>query len=151
MKCPRCSCPDTAVRDSRISERLFSVRRRRSCSVCSYRFTTYERASGCDLSVIKRSGAIKPFVRSKIRRSFAIALNKRPISTEQIELMIDTTLEEIGFDASSPVSTTLIGDSVLRQLLAKDEVAYIRYISVYMNFNGIDDFIELLAQLKISA
>ncbi len=151
MRCPYCGCLDTQVKDSRPAEDNAIIRRRRTCPVCGGRFTTFERVQLRDLMVIKRSGRRVAFDRTKIEGSVALAVRKRPIVGEEaIERMISGVVRQLESCGESEVSSVQIGALVMAGLKALDSVAYVRFASVYCDFNEVDDFYRLIAQLASS-
>ncbi len=146
MLCPKCKSEKLCVIDSRdVDEK--SVRRRRECEECGYRFTTYERVEPIKLSVLKRSGTIEHFDRSKIFRGIAIASNGR-IPNETIEEVVDDIEQKLASSGESVVASRKIGNLVMARLKKFDEIAYLRFASVYKNFQGLDSFEEELEKLK---
>lgn len=150
MLCPVCRHDDTKVIDSRPSEEGATIRRRRACPECTYRFTTYERLESAPLSVLKRSGDRVPFDRHKVIVGVQAACKGRSVAAEDIETLVDAVEEEAtaAAAAGNDVTTSLIGHAVLDQLRRLDEVAYMRFASVYKNFDGAADFRRELALLK---
>lgn len=146
MNCPKCKSNNLSVIDSRETDEN-SVRRRRECEECGYRFTTYERVEPIKLSVLKRSGQVEQFDKSKITRGIAIASNGR-ISDELIGEIVDDIEQKICAEGESVVATRKIGNLVIAKLKKYDEISYLRYASVYKNFQGIDSFEEELGKLK---
>ena len=147
MRCPFCASRDTRVLDKRDSDDVALTRRRRECQACGVRFTTYERPEIATLMVVKKDGRRQPFDRAKLRASIQTACAKRPISAETIERLVDqieTTLR--GRDALE-VSSSVIGDLVVEKLRALDQVAYIRFASVYRAFADISSFEDELRKL----
>ena len=140
MKCPNCGTEDTQVRDSRPSEDKQSVRRRRSCSECNYRFTTTERIQLKDLVVVKRNGDKKPFDRNKIARAIYTALRKRSISVEKIDAIVSSLVCQFEASNDSEIPTAIIGEAIMKELSQIDQVAYVRFASVYQDFNTVADF-----------
>lgn len=148
MRCPFCGNVDTQVKDSRPAEDHGSIRRRRFCPACGGRFTTYERVQLRDLVVIKSNGRREDFDRDKMGRSVRIALQKRPVEPERIEQMISgivRRLESLG-DADIPSKT--IGEIVMETLSRIDTVAYVRFASVYKNFQEAGDFDKFVSELR---
>ena len=146
MQCPECSNDDSRVIDSRPADGGTSIRRRRECERCDARFTTYERLANVRF-VRKRSGVLQPFDAGKVRIGLASALADRPVPTGGVDGIvdrIDAQLQEFG----SPVESETIGQLVLAELRALDEVAYLRFASVYQDFQGAQDFEEALASLE---
>ena len=148
MRCPSCGSLDTQVKDSRPTEDSAAIRRRRVCLTCNFRFTTFERVQLRELTVIKRNGRRVPFDRDKLLRSLQIALRKRPIDPEQIDQMVSKIVRELESQGESEVSSEAIGEMVMEHLRALDDVAYVRFASVYRNFREPKDFEEALAELS---
>lgn len=146
MYCPRCKSPDTAVIDSRLSEEGKSVRRRRECPKCDHRFTTFERQELSSFIVVKRDGTREPYLRSKIERGIWLACSKRPVTQEQINLLL-STLEEKWAGSQKEVKSSDIGNDVMRELKKLDQVAYIRFASVHREFKDVEEFKEELGKL----
>lgn len=150
MHCPSCHADDTKVVDSRLAEEGASVRRRRQCLSCSYRFTTFERVEEVPLLVVKSSGAPQPFEREKIIGGVRAATKGRSVSDEQIEQLALEVEDELRL-AGGEVTSSRIGLAVLDRLRVLDEVAYLRFASVYKNFDAAADFhreLELLSKLS---
>lgn len=139
MRCPKCSNLETKVVDSRVVEEWNSIRRRRECEYCNNRFTTFERISITDIVVIKKDGTSEIYDRMKLKRALMLAFAKRNISAEKIDEIV-TTLETKWSGLWKEIKTTTIWDDVLEMIKDIDEVAYIRFASVYKNFNNLDDF-----------
>lgn len=148
MRCPSCASLDTQVKDSRPTEDSAAIRRRRVCLTCNFRFTTFERVQLRELTVIKRNGRRVPFDRDKLLRSLQIALRKRPIDPEQIEQMVSKIVRELESQGESEISSETIGEMVMEHLRALDDVAYVRFASVYRNFREPKDFEAALAELS---
>ncbi|QQG40321.1 MAG: transcriptional repressor NrdR [Candidatus Aenigmatarchaeota archaeon] len=148
MNCPYCAHTETRVVDKRESEDE-STRRRRECTSCVKRFTTYERVESLDMTVVKRNGAKEPFMREKILMGMKRACEKRPITDAEIEEAVDSVERVLRRRKSTEVKSTDIGDLVLRKLKALDEVAYIRFASVYQSFESAKAFAKEVAALKI--
>ncbi|MGE0607489.1 MAG: transcriptional regulator NrdR [Pirellulales bacterium] len=144
MKCPFCRCDNDKVIDSRAGEDGTHIRRRRECSSCSRRFTTYERVEGATLKVVKKDGGRVPFDRGKIRSGLEKACWKRPISTEQIEAIITAIEDEIHSQFDTEVEARHLGELVMKQLRLLDQVAYVRFASVYRDFEDARDFVQEL-------
>ena len=140
MRCPFCSEEDTQVKDSRASEDGSSIRRRRLCTNCGSRFTTFERIQLRDLVVIKRNGKKKPFDRDKLSKSFLMALRKRQTDDDSIERAINGIVRQLESRGDNDIPSKLIGELVMNALAQIDNVAYIRYASVYRNFREAGDF-----------
>ncbi|HTS39508.1 MAG TPA: transcriptional regulator NrdR [Xanthobacteraceae bacterium] len=148
MRCPSCGSLDTQVKDSRPTEDSAAIRRRRVCLTCNFRFTTFERVQLRELTVIKRNGRRVPFDRDKLLRSLQIALRKRPIEPEKIEQMVSKIVRELESQGESEISSETIGEMVMEHLRALDDVAYVRFASVYRNFREPKDFETALAELS---
>jgi transcriptional repressor NrdR len=149
VHCPSCQADDTKVVDSRLAEEGASVRRRRMCNACAYRFTTFERIEEVPLAVVKSDGSTQPFDRDKIAFGVAAASKGRHVTDAQIQQLAIDVEDELRL-AGGEVSTTRIGLAVLDRLRLLDEVAYLRFASVYKNFDGASDFqseLELLSKL----
>ena len=140
MKCPFCSHQETQVVETRVSEEGDFVRRRRRCSACEKRFTTYERPEVNFPVVVKKDGRRIEYERSKLLASFNLALRKRPVSTTQIDSSIERIEEKLLNKGQREVLSSHIGELVMRELKKLDKVAYIRFASVYRSFEDIDDF-----------
>ena len=148
MKCPFCKSDDTAVIDTRLSDDGDTVRRRRECEDCSKRFTTYERVELQMPTVVKTSGYRTAFDREKIRVGFMRALHKRPVPTQYVDAAIDRIEQKILSLGEREISSRTIGEMVMRELKKMDDVAYIRFASVYEDFQRIDEFREKILELK---
>lgn len=148
MRCPHCGAPDSQVKDSRPTEDGAAIRRRRVCGACGQRFTTFERVQLRELVVVKRSGRRVPFDRDKLHRSVTIALRKRPVDPERIETMVSGIVRQLESSGETEVQAETIGRLVMEGLKALDDVAYVRFASVYRNFREAKDFHELLGELK---
>lgn len=147
MRCPFCSHEDTAVRDSRPSEDHSAIRRRRVCTACGSRFTTFERVQLRDMVVLKRSGARQSFDRDKLARSIFTALRKRPIDSERAERMITGIVRVLEAMGDVEITSQHIGELVMQSLIQLDLVAYIRFASVYRDFRDMRDFEALISDL----
>ena len=148
MKCPFCSMPDTKVIDTRLSESEGSIRRRRECEKCGNRFTTFERIENTPIAVIKKENTREPFDRNKILSGLIRACIKRNISTSRLEKLVDETESEIRNFHANEISSKEIGDLVLKKLKSLDKVAYIRFASVYKQFDSEEQFTKELSELK---
>lgn len=148
MKCPYCKAEDTAVIDSRLSEDGQSVRRRRECKECTKRFTTYERVELSLPMVIKASGYRSAYDREKVRVGFMRALHKRPVPTEYVDAAINRIEQRLIALGEREVNSRVIGEMVMRELKKMDDVAYIRFASVYEDFQRVDDFREKVLEVK---
>lgn len=147
MKCPFCGDLEDKVIDSRISTEGDTIRRRRECLKCQKRFTTYERLEEIPLMVIKKDGRREPFDRKKLLAGILKACEKRPIPMEKIEAMVDETERTLQRNYEKEVSSTSIGELVMKQLHKLDEVAYVRFASVYRQFKDINQFMSELSTL----
>ncbi len=147
MRCPFCGAEDTQVKDSRPVEDGTGIRRRRQCNACGARFNTLERVQLRDLIVVKRSGGRLPFDRTKLARSIAIATRKRGIDPDRIERIVNGIVRRIETSGESEVSTRTLGDLVLDSLKELDEVAYVRFASVYKDFATAKDFEAFIGDL----
>ena len=147
MRCPFCGNEDTQVKDSRPAEDGASIRRRRSCPACGNRFTTFERVQLRELIVIKSDGRSVPFDRDKLARSVRIALRKRPFVEVRIERIVNGIQRRLEVEADSEVTSRRVGDVVLDTLRDVDQVAYVRFASVYRNFREAKDFQAFLGQI----
>ncbi|MEL6789706.1 MAG: transcriptional regulator NrdR [Pseudomonadota bacterium] len=147
MRCPFCGCEDTQVKDSRSAEDGSSIRRRRQCSRCAGRFTTFERVQLRELIVLKSSGRRAPFDRDKLLRSISIATRKRNIDPERVEQMISGIVRRLEASGESEVESSQIGQLVMDALAQLDDVAFVRYASVYKNFREARDFGKFLETL----
>ena len=148
MRCPFCGNIDTQVKDSRPAEDHVSIRRRRFCPACGGRFTTYERVQLRDLTVLKKNGRREDFDRDKLARSIRIAMQKRPIEPERIDQMISGIVRRLESTGESDVRSEAIGEIVMETLARIDTVAYVRFASVYKNFQEADDFEDFVAELR---
>jgi len=148
MRCPSCGSLDTQVKDSRPTEDSSVIRRRRVCLSCNFRFTTFERVQLRELTVIKRNGRRVPFDRDKLLRSVQIACRKRPVEPERIDQMVSKIVRELESLGESEVSSETIGETVMAHLRELDDVAYVRFASVYRNFREAKDFEAALAELS---
>ena len=148
MRCPSCGSLDTQVKDSRPTEDSSVIRRRRVCLSCNFRFTTFERVQLRELIVIKRNGRRVPFDRDKLLRSVQVALRKRPVEPERIDQMVSKIVRELEGLGESEVSSETIGETVMAYLRELDDVAYVRFASVYRNFREAKDFEAVLGELS---
>lgn len=148
MRCPFCGDTETQVKDSRPAEDHVTIRRRRFCQACGGRFTTYERVQLRDLTVLKKNGRREDFDRDKLARSIRIALQKRPIEPERIDQMISGIVRRLESMGESDVRSEAIGEIVMETLARIDTVAYVRFASVYKNFQEADDFEDFVAELR---
>jgi len=148
MRCPKCGVVEDKVIDSRLSKDGDSIRRRRECISCNYRFTTYEQVDRADMRVIKRDGRGEPFDRRKLFGGIAKACEKRPISIEVLEKGVEEIMQDLETNYSREVPSQLIGAKVMEKLHQLDEVAYVRYASVYRHFQDIGEFIHEIQSLE---
>jgi transcriptional repressor NrdR len=148
MRCPFCGNTDTQVKDSRPAEDHVAIRRRRFCAACGGRFTTYERVQLRDLTVVKKNGRREDFDRDKLARSIRIALQKRPIEPDRMDQMISGIVRRLESMGDSDIPSDAIGQIVMETLARIDTVAYVRFASVYKNFQEADDFEEFVSELR---
>src|SRR5439155_41909 len=148
MRCPSCNSLDTQVKDSRPTEDSAVIRRRRVCVACNFRFTTFERVQLRELTVIKRNGRRVPFDRDKLVRSVQISLRKRPVDPERVEKMVSAIVRELESGGEAEISSEAIGEIVMEHLRQLDDVAYVRFASVYRNFREAKDFEAVLGELS---
>ena len=148
MRCPSCNSLDTQVKDSRPTEDSAVIRRRRVCIACNFRFTTFERVQLRELTVIKRNGRRLPFDRDKLARSVEIALRKRNVDPDRVEQTISKIVRDLESLGENEVTTETIGETVMAHLRELDDVAYVRFASVYRNFREAKDFEAALAELS---
>jgi transcriptional repressor NrdR len=148
MRCPYCGSLDTQVKDSRPTDDSASIRRRRVCPDCGGRFTTFERVQLRELTVVKKSGRRAPFDRDKLARSVQVALRKRPVEPERVDRMINGLVRQLESQGEAEIPSDKIGELVMAGLKPLDEVAYVRFASVYRNFREARDFGPLLDELS---
>ena len=148
MKCPFCGADETAVADTRLNEDGDVVRRRRRCNACDKRFTTYERAEIQLPQVVKKNGLRTEFSRAKLRASLELALRKRPVSIESVDAAVTDIEERLLAAGEREVTTQQIGELVMRELKKLDKVAYIRFASVYRNFEDVDAFSRAIREVS---
>ena len=146
MRCPFCGHAESQVKDSRPSEDGAAIRRRRSCPECAGRFTTFERVQLRELNIVKRSGRRTPFDREKLERSIAIATRKRPIDPDRVDRMVSGIQRQLESRGDADVPSSVVGEAVMKALKALDEVAYVRYASVYRDFRETSDFARFLGE-----
>lgn len=142
MKCPFCQNDNDKVIDSRSGEDGYAIRRRRACLSCDKRFTTFERVAEIDLQVVKKDGAREPFSTSKIRKGIERACWKRPIATDDVEAAISSIVQQVYDHKGSEIDSRLIGEWLMEKLSRLDDVAYIRFASVYRQFKDLNEFFE---------
>ena len=147
MKCPFCDNPDTRVIDSRPTEEGHAIRRRRGCDKCNKRFTTYEKVEETILMVVKKDGKREAFDRSKLLRGIARACEKRPVTMAAMEAMVDEIERILGSTMEKEVASDMIGELVMDQLKKVDEVAYVRFASVYRQFTDVNTFVKEIEKL----
>ncbi|MCT4552293.1 MAG: transcriptional regulator NrdR [Alphaproteobacteria bacterium] len=148
MKCPFCGNIETQVKDSRQSEDGTNIRRRRFCPNCDGRFTTFERLQLRDISVEKSDGKIVPFDKEKLHKSIKLAVNKRNVSDEKIESIVNSIVKELEMSGQTSITSRNIGEKLMEELEKVDIVAYIRFASVYKNFSKKEDFNDFLDKIK---
>lgn len=148
MRCPFCGNTDTQVKDSRPAEDHVAIRRRRLCPNCGGRFTTYERVQLRDLTVVKKNGKREDFDRDKLARSIRIAMQKRPIEADRVDQMISGIVRRLESTGDSDIASDKIGEIVMDTLARIDTVAYVRFASVYKNFQAANDFEEFVHELR---
>ena len=147
MRCPFCGHNDTQVKDSRPTEENATIRRRRLCPECSSRFTTFERVQLRELSVVKSDGEKVPFERDKLLRSLQIALRKRPVEEDRMERIVNSIQRRLETLGESEIPTKVIGEMVMEHLAELDQVAFVRFASVYRNFREAKDFEAFIGNL----
>lgn len=148
MKCPYCHYEDTQVTDSRLSADGDVVKRRRKCKHCERRFTTYERVERIGVTVVKKDNTREEYARDKLHRSIALAVTKRPVSADRLEEAVNGIETQLFNMGASEVSSTQIGELVMQKLRELDEVAYIRFASVYRNFADLEEMREVMEGLQ---
>ncbi len=145
MRCPFCGELESQVKDSRPSEDGAAIRRRRLCPQCGGRFTTFERVQLRELTIVKRSGRRTPFDREKLVRSILIATRKRPVEPERVERMVSAIIRQLESLGETELASHVVGEMVMKALKALDDVAYVRYASVYRDFRETQDFAQFLS------
>jgi transcriptional repressor NrdR len=148
MQCPKCSGSDNKVVDSRVSKEGKAIRRRRECSACNHRFTTYETIIPDEIVVIKRNGMREEYSPEKIRQGIRHACWKRPVSDDQVDKMVSDITMAIMKSGDRELNSQKIGEIVMTELQTLDDVAYVRFASVYRRFKDIDQFIEVIKKLS---
>ena len=148
MRCPFCSNEDTQVKDSRPTEDNTSIRRRRICDQCGSRFTTFERIQLRDLVVVKNKGQKENFDRDKMFRSLSLALRKRSVDNEKIEKIVNAIVRKLENSGETEIKSNIIGQYIMEALMHLDQVAYVRFASVYKNFREAKDFEDFLGNLE---
>jgi transcriptional repressor NrdR len=148
MRCPFCADEETQVKDSRPTEDNSAIRRRRFCAKCGERFTTFERVQLREMTVLKSGGRKQPFERDKIIRSMQTALRKRPVELEEIEKAANDIVRQLETQGEAEITSTQVGEFVMKALIDLDVVGYIRYASVYKDFRQPEDFDSFVQQAK---
>jgi len=148
VKCPFCGHLETQVIETRLAEEGDTIRRRRQCSACEKRFTTYEKPEVNFPAIVKKDGRRIEYDRSKLRASMNLALRKRPVSTEQVDSAIERIEEKLLSQALREIPSTRLGEMVMRELRKLDKVGYIRFASVYRSFEDIDEFKSLVDEVS---
>ena len=147
MRCPFCGHEDTQVKDSRPTEDNTAIRRRRFCPACGSRFTTFERVQLRELTIVKKTGKRAPFDRDKLARSLQLALRKRPIDAERLERVVNSIVRRLESMGESEIPSSVIGELVMESLANLDQVAYVRFASVYRNFREAKDFGDFVGKI----
>ena len=150
MRCPFCGHAESQVKDSRPSEDGAAIRRRRLCPECGGRFTTFERVQLRELTIVKRSGRRTPFDREKLARSVALPLRKRQIDSDRVDRLINGIVRQLESMGETELASSVVGEMVMKSLKALDDVAYVRYASVYRDFRHTDDFAQFLSAEGLS-
>ena len=148
MRCPFCNHNETQVIDSRVSDEGDFIRRRRRCTHCDKRFTTYERPDISFPAIVKKDGRRVPYARPKLQASLQLALRKRPVSTEQQDAAIERIEEKLMTSGAREIDSARLGEWVMRELKKLDQVAYVRFASVYRSFEDVDEFRALVDEVK---
>lgn len=148
MRCPFCGHADTSVKDSRTTDDQSSIRRRRFCSECGSRFTTFERIQLRDLIVIKKNGVRVPFDRDKLARSITSAVHKRALDPERVERLISSIVRQLETSGDHEISSRQVGEMVMQALFHLDPVAYVRFASIYHDFHDVQNFVEFIQRLE---
>jgi transcriptional repressor NrdR len=147
MRCPFCGHEDTQVKDSRPTDDNTAIRRRRSCANCGARFTTFERIQLRELTVVKSNGTKEPFDREKVARSMRVALRKRPVEPERVERVVNGLVRRLESLGEAEIPSSVVGEMVMEALGSLDQVAYVRFASVYRNFREVKDFEKFIGGL----
>jgi len=150
LRCPFCGNADSQVKDSRPSEDGAAIRRRRLCPECGGRFTTFERVQLRELTIVKRSGRRAPFDRDKLARSISMAMRKRPVEPERVERMISSIVRQLESMGETEIASAIVGEMAMKALKNLDEVAYVRFASVYRDFRETSDFARFLGEEGLS-
>ncbi|WP_420561873.1 transcriptional regulator NrdR [Tepidicaulis sp.] len=148
MRCPYCGNEDTQVKDSRPTEDNNAIRRRRACMACGGRFTTFERVQLRELTIIKTNGRRVPFDRDKLMRSVQVAMRKRPVEAERVERMVSGIVRRLESMGESDIPSQVLGEMVMEGLRTLDDVAYVRFASVYRDFREAKDFEDVIGELS---
>lgn len=148
MRCPKCGCEDSSVIDSRPTEDVLAIRRRRECLNCKNRFTTYERMEEKPILVVKRNGSVEAFDEEKLFRGILTSCAKRPVETKDIEDLIADIISTLRNNGVGEIKSDQIGEMILERLAKLDQVAYVRFASVYKEFSNVDEFKHVLKELK---
>ena len=148
MRCPFCGADDTQVKDSRPTEDRGAIRRRRFCVSCGARFTTFERVQLRELTVIKKNAQREPFDRDKLARSIYVALRKRPVEPDRVERIINSLVRQLESAGETDIPSDMIGGLVMEALSSLDQVAYIRFASVYRSFSDVEDFRDAIREVR---
>ncbi|MEI8397010.1 MAG: transcriptional regulator NrdR [Rhodospirillaceae bacterium] len=148
MRCPFCGNEDTQVKDSRPTEDNSAIRRRRFCPNCAARFTTFERVQLRELTVVKSNAQREPFDRDKLLRSMRIALRKRPIDADRIDRVVNSLVRQLESSGESEIPSKQIGEMVMTHLASLDQIAFVRYASVYRDFREVSDFNQFVDTLR---
>lgn len=151
MRCPFCDHEETQVKDSRPSADGSAIRRRRACPVCEQRFTTFERVQLREMTVLKSDGRRQPFDQDKIVRSMQLALQKRPVELDEIERVVVQIVRQLEKRGEAEIGASAVGAAVMDHLKSLDPIGYIRYASVYKDFNDLDDFLDELKTISQAA
>jgi transcriptional repressor NrdR len=146
MRCPFCGHAESQVKDSRPSENGDAIRRRRHCPACGGRFTTFERVQLRELTIQKRSGRRTPFDREKLVRSISVAIRKRPVDPERVERLVNAIVRQLESMGETEIASSVVGELVMKALKSLDDVAYVRYASVYRDFRQTGDFADFLSR-----
>ncbi len=150
MRCPKCAVIEDKVIDSRIARDGNNTRRRRECLECGYRFTTTETLVRDSLIVIKRSGRPEPFSRDKLTCAIRAACQKRPVDSKQIHMIVEGVIDAIETESENPISASIVGEQVMQHLRRIDQVAYVRFASVYKEFRDVSEFVNEISNLLSS-
>ncbi len=151
MKCPFCGNLESQVRDSRISDDGEAVKRRRYCPDCDSRFTTFERVQLREIMVVKKNGDKKIFDSEKLKKSIEMAVRKRPVSPLQVDKLVNNIVKKLETEGEAEISSSKVGDMALKALEGMDKVAFVRFASVYKNFEKTEDFREFIKKIAKSA